>query len=170
MRFAFQLFGLVLTTYLLTSCDNNSQENTTDTSNKTKAFNQRTADSLEQAKPTTSLHDYYFEPNVSTISGTLKVELYYGPPNFGELPETDAKEYSYILYPDKTINVIQTSDSTDFDVTTKGITKFQLAPMGQLSLHPYIDKRIIVTGQFYGKHTGHHHTDVLMTVSKAKKL
>lgn len=170
MRFTLQLFGLVLTTFLLTSCDNNSQVNSTDISNKTKAFNQSTADSLEQVKPTATLQDYYFEPAVSTITGTLKVELYYGPPNFGELPETDAKEYSYILYPDKTINVIQTSDSTDYDVTTKGITKFQLAPMGQLSLHPFVDKRITVVGQFYGKHTGHHHTDVLMSVSKAENL
>jgi hypothetical protein len=169
MRFIKQLFGLALTTYLLTSCDNNSQINSTDTSNMTKSFNQ-TADSIEHVKPTTTLQDYYFEPTVSTISGTLKVELYYGPPNFGESPETDAKEYSYILYPDKTINVIQTSDSIDFDVTTKGIIKFQLAPMGQLLLHLFVDKRITVTGQFFGMHTGHHHTDVLMTVSKAERL
>ncbi len=170
MRLTSLLFGLILTIYLMMSCRNNSQVPLSDTSDTQKVFNQQTKDSVAQIKPASSLQDYYFEPNVSTISGTLKVELYYGLPNFGESPESDAKEYSYILYPDKTINVIQTSDSSDFDVTTNGITKFQLAPMGKLSLHPFVDKRITVTGQFYGKHTGHHHTDVLMTVSKAEKL
>ena len=169
MRFTKQLFGLILTTYLLTSCNNNSQVNSTDTSDK-KNFNQGTADSIAQVKSTGTLQDYYFEPTVSTISGTLKVELYYGPPNYGESPETDTKEYSYILYPDKSTNVIQTSDNISFDETTKGITKFQLAPTDEVSLHSLVNKRIRVTGQFYGAHNGHHHTDVLMFVSKAEKL
>jgi len=153
----------------LESCSNNSEVKSTTTSETEKVFTQRTADSLALLKATANFQDYYFEPSVSTLTGTLRVELYYGPPNFGETPETDAKEYSYILYPEKVINVIQTSESSYFNVTTKDITKFQLAPMEQVSLKPFVDKRITVTGQFYGSHTGYHHTDVLMAVSKAEK-
>jgi len=152
MKFKLQLLALLLPTFLLICCDNNSKENS--------------GKLLNQGK---TLNNYYFAPAVSTLNGTLKVELYYGPPNYGESPETDAKEYAYIFYPDQTINVIQTLKVASFDETTKGITKFQLAPMDELSLHPFIGKRITVTGLFFGKHTGHHHTDVLMRVLKAEK-
>jgi len=117
-----------------------------------------------------SENNYYFEPNISAIIGTLKVEMFYGPPNFGDSPKTDSKEYSYIIHLDTAINVIQTSDSTDFNVTTIGVTKVQLVLLDNLSLYPYLNKRIKVSGQFFGMQTGHHHTDVLMTVSKVEKL
>jgi hypothetical protein len=114
-------------------------------------------------------HNYFFEPDTSTISGTLKVEMYYGPPDFGETPSTDSKEYVYIFYPVDTINVIQqVFDSAGFDVTAKNVIKFQLSPLNNLSLHPYINKKIKITGQFFGALTGHHHTDVLMAVTKAE--
>jgi hypothetical protein len=172
MKFTTPLSGLLF--IFLSSCDNpsgnNSQKNVSDAvdTNKTTAASTPN-DSTTQAT-TKAEHNYFFEPETSVLTGTLTTELYYGPPNFGESPETDAKEYPYIFYPDHTINVIQTSDSSEFDVTTQGITKIQLAPVGGLSLHSLVNKKIQVTGQFYGAHTGHHHTDVLMTVEKAEEL
>ena len=114
---------------------------------------------------------YCFEPSVSVVTGKLKVEMYYGPPNYGESPSTDSKEYSYILYPDSVINVIQKdSNGNSADKTIENVKKFQLAQMGEVKLHPFVNKRIRVTGEFFGAITGHHHTDVLMSVEKAEEL
>ena len=117
-------------------------------------------------------HTYYFEPAVSTVSGKLKVELYYGAPGFGEDTANDAKEYSYIFYPDDTINVLYNKgDDTVLDIPARNVIKFQLAFLSEkLSLHPFMNKHIKITGKFFGAITGHHHTDVLMMVNKVKEL
>lgn len=151
---------------LLTSCENSPEQK----SQKTSVIEQAN-DSTSYVKSASDVKEYR-NASTSTVTGTLKIELYYGAPNYGESPETDAKEYTYILYPDTPINIIYSVDSSEFDVQFKGITKFQLTPLGnigQLSLDPFVNKRITVTGEFFGKHTGHHHTDILMTVSKIKK-
>ncbi len=118
--------------------------------------------------------DYYFEPDTSVLTGKLKVELYYGPPGFGESPETDEKEYCYIFYPVRPINVIQRSKGADvsggFDETVKNITRFQLAPHMPVNLHQFVNKNIKIKGSFYGAQNGHHHTDVLLFVTKAEKI
>jgi hypothetical protein len=116
---------------------------------------------------------YFFEPCISVITGKLKVEMYYGPPNYGETPSTDSKEYSYVFYPDKAIDVIQrdSSNSSNYsDKTTRNVKKFQLAPTGNITLHPYVNKKLKITGEFFGAITGHHHTDVLMSVEKVEQL
>src|SRR5690606_37868318 len=47
--------------------------------------------------------DYW--PAVVELKGELSVETFFGPPNFGEDPETDTKERHWILTLDKPINV-----------------------------------------------------------------
>ena len=65
--------------------------------------------------------EHYFEPNVSIIEGTLITRMYYGPPNYGENPDTDAKQYPFILQLDDPIDVIaqegDTHNSNIFEVT-----------------------------------------------------
>ena len=123
---------------------------------------------------TISEPDYYFEPDTSVLTGNLKVEMYYGPPGFGESPETDEKEYCYIFYPAGPINVVQRSKESDvsggFDETVKNITRFQLAPHLPVNLHPFVNKKIKIKGSFYSAQNGHHHTDVLLFVTKAEKI
>lgn len=120
---------------------------------------------------TTDGPDYFFEPQISVLIGTLKTELNYGPPNYGENPETDEKHNTFIFFPIEPINIIQqktTSAEIGFNVTKDSVIKFQLAPMENIELHPFINKKIKVTGTFYGAHTGHHYTDVLLAVTSAE--
>src|SRR6478736_2094703 len=70
---------------------------------------------------------YKFEPAVSTLTGTLKAEVFYGPPGYGETPKTDKKETAYILHLTKPITVIaDPADEVGLNRTTKNVTKIQL--------------------------------------------
>lgn len=175
MKFLIKLSVLFFCFYFSNGCNNHSKDNmkTNSIDNSTTKIVSSTQITQDANKITTtnSGNNYYFEPDISVIIGTLKVEMFYGPPNFGDSPETDSKEYSYILYPVHTINVIQKSDKEqDFNFTTNDIVKFQLVPISEISLHPLVNKKIKVTGIFFGQHTGHHHTDVLLSVTKVEKI
>ncbi|RZL36403.1 MAG: DUF4431 domain-containing protein [Pedobacter sp.] len=102
---------------------------------------------------------YYYEPNNSILSGTIKDELFWGAPNFGEDTTVDEKEICFILYLDKPINIY--AESTDeINGTLKGINKIQL--VSKRKLDSFKNKNVIVKGQLFAAHNGHHHTDVLL--------
>lgn len=175
MKFLIKLSLLFFCFYFPTGCNNHSEDNMKPNSIDTSIMKIDSATQITQDSNkitiTNSGNNYYFEPDISVVIGTLKVEMFYGPPNFGDSPETDSKEYAYILYPVHTINVIQKSDKKqDFNFTTKDIVKFQLAPISEISLHSLVNKKIKVTGTFFGQHTGHHHTNVLFSVTKVEKI
>lgn len=119
---------------------------------------------------TTNQKDYYYEPTVSIISGTIKTETFFGPPGYGEDPQTDSREVSYILNLDNSINVISKSkEEGDFNSTRYNISKIQLTSTSDVEFTNYKNKFVRLTGTFFGAHTGHHHTDVLMDVKKIKE-
>lgn len=104
-----------------------------------------------------------YEPAVVELEGKLSIKTFFGPPNFGENPETDSKERSWILSLDKPINV-QSKDETDpvLGPSVENVRELQLVlhePRREL-----IGKKVRVKGTLFHAHTGHHHTDVLMDV------
>ncbi len=111
---------------------------------------------------------YYFEPNVSIIEGTLITRMYYGPPNYGENPDTDAKQYPFILQLDDPIDVIaQEGDIHNSNIFE--VTEIQVVPMNKEQtelVEQYINKRITIQGTLFGAIFGGHHTDVLIEVEK----
>ncbi len=105
--------------------------------------------------------DYW--PAIVEVKGKLGVKTFFGPPNFGENPKTDAKERSWILSLDKPINV-RAKDETDpiSGPSVDNVRELQLVlhePRREL-----IGKKVIIKGTLFHAHTGHHHTDVLMDV------
>lgn len=110
--------------------------------------------------------EYYFEPNVSIIEGTLITRLHYGPPNFGEDPANDEEEYPFILLLDDPINVI--AIETDIiNSSISNVSEIQLVLKGSSYIdiaNQYKDKHIKVQGTLFSAFTGHHHTKVLMVV------
>lgn len=124
---------------------------------------------LEQfAGYSSNLSEYYFEPNVSIIEGTLITRLHYGPPNFGEDPENDDEEYPFILLLDDPISVIAKETDT-INSNISDVSEIQLVLRG----NPYVDmakeyknKHIKVQGTLFSAFTGHHHTKVLMVVDE----
>lgn len=112
--------------------------------------------------------EYYFEPNVSIIEGTLITRLHYGPPGYGEDPDNDEHEYPFILQLDDPIKV-NTEDTDMINSSISDVLEVQLVLRGS----PYVDmakqyknKRIKVQGSLFSAFTGHHHTKVLMVVDK----
>ncbi|MCZ7837037.1 DUF4431 domain-containing protein [Atlantibacter hermannii] len=52
------------------------------------------------------------EGDVISLTGTLKQELVYGPPSFGENPESDEKLNYLFLYPDKPLECVVDADTS----------------------------------------------------------
>lgn len=109
--------------------------------------------------------NYHFEPTESVISGTIKIETFFGPPGFGENPETDRRDNSYILNLDNPINVISKDKDDDFNRTTYNVSKIHLTA-SDAKLTNYKNKFVRLTGTFFSADNGNHHTDVLMFVTK----
>ncbi|HZK33265.1 MAG TPA: DUF4431 domain-containing protein, partial [Tissierellaceae bacterium] len=106
-------------------------------------------------------------PSVSTIEGKLITRLQYGPPNYGENPDTDEKIYPFILQLDEPIDVIALED--DIHNSDKfGVTEIQLAPKCEQieELKKYKNKPVKIQGTLFEALVGRHYTDVLISVDE----
>ena len=116
-----------------------------------------------------SVQEYYFEPNISVIEGTLITRMHYGPPGYGENPNTDEKEYPFILQLDNPIKVI-TGEDDNFNSDISHASEIQLVlnpnKVDIESVKQYKNKHIKVKGTLFSAWSGHHHTEVLMDVHK----
>lgn len=124
---------------------------------------------VDRVKKKKSQHkNFHFEPEESTITGTLSTQEFFGPPGYGETPETDTRETAYILTLDETINVLSKEKNSSFNYSRYGVKKVQVTT--ELNLDKLVNKKVKLTGTFFGAHTGHHHTDVLLWVEKAEEV
>lgn len=98
----------------------------------------------------------------STLVGTVAVETFYGPPGYGESPETDSKERQAILHLAKPLCTLASGD----DPAEQDQVKVTLAPMGKLNLRQFVGKMVTVRGSLFHAVTGHHHTKVLVRLTK----
>ena len=116
----------------------------------------------------TDLAYYYFEPSVSTIEGKLITRMYYGPPNYGENPDTDAKQYPFILQLYNPIDVIALEDDS-FNSDKFEVTEIQVVPKNKEEtelIEQYINKDIVIQGTLFEAIFGGHHTDVLIKIDE----
>ncbi|MEI6817885.1 MAG: DUF4431 domain-containing protein [Bacteroidota bacterium] len=106
---------------------------------------------------------YCYEPSISTLTGTLKEEEFFGPPGYGANPNTDSKEKQYILYLDQPINVKPSKKNAEELETKTKVDKITLVIDKKSSSFKHnIGKEIVVKGKLFPAETGHHHTPVLM--------
>ncbi|WP_352420675.1 DUF4431 domain-containing protein [Proteiniborus sp.] len=115
-----------------------------------------------------NLDKYYFEPSISIIEGKLITRMYYGPPNYGENPDTDTKQYPFILQLDNPIDVIAEEDDT-YNSDVFEVTEIQVVPIGKEKtelLDNYIGKRVRIQGTLFEAIFGGHHTNVLIQVEE----
>ncbi len=92
------------------------------------------------------------------LSGTLtNDELFYGPPNYGENPETDEEKYPYMLKLDKPIKAGHVE-----------ITKVQVVPSIKniKVVNNFLNKHVKIEGSLFLSHTGHHYTPILIKVDE----
>ena len=106
--------------------------------------------------------NYKFEPTKSIIYGYLSEEEYSGPPGWGDTPELGSRITATFINFDKTINVIADADNEEeFNGTTYDISKVHLWDF--FDYEKYKNKKVKLTGYFWGAHTGYHRTPVCFT-------
>ena len=110
-----------------------------------------------------------YEPTVVELEGKLTVEMKYGPPNYGENPKTDERVRVPLLLLSQAVNVRGDPKSDLNAESVKGVTRIQLVFKGGTTYRQFTGKKVVVKGTLFRGHTGHHYTDVLMTVLEIRK-
>ena len=111
---------------------------------------------------------FRFEPAVSTISGTLVRKTYAGPPNYEDIKSGDRPETGWYVRLAAPICVTGTPGDEINGEDEGGVDLVQLVLMHDeyKTRSGLVGKRVKVTGTFFRWHTGHHHTPVLLTVTR----
>ncbi|WP_374335619.1 DUF4431 domain-containing protein [Leeia sp.] len=99
-----------------------------------------------------------------TLTGTVTLKTFYGPPNYGESPKTDAREVQAVLVLPKPI-CVAANPQTEEEAET-GQRLITLVPPAGMRFKPYQGKTVVLTGTLFHAITGHHHTPVLMEVTR----
>ena len=106
----------------------------------------------------------------ATLAGDLQAATAYGPPNFGENPETDKKESYIVLAHFSPIDV----RDTDGTVLPNIVRAQLIVPIEQEVLARKVKQlvgagAVRITGKVFPATTGHHHEPIVLIVESAEK-
>jgi len=87
-----------------------------------------------------------------SLHGSVYAEPFFGPPNYGENPDTDSREIAYILKLDKPIRVVM-SDGNLEDCREVQVINYPHIPKGS---------DMVVSGQLDEGVSGHHRRKVIV--------
>jgi hypothetical protein len=123
------------------------------------------------ASPLAADEPLHYEPAVVQVSGVVVVETHYGPPNYGENPESDRVEPALILLLDMPVIVEETpGDTSEWNETHFGVARMQMVDLNDLGLWKLKWQHATIEGTLFSAHTGHHRTDVLIQVSRVVEV
>ncbi|TWB29094.1 hypothetical protein FBZ88_104260 [Nitrospirillum bahiense] len=106
-----------------------------------------------------------YEPAVVTLSGTAVMEDHYGPPNFGETPDRDAK---------LRVPMLMLAEPVDVEAVPgvgrehERLDQMQLVLPSRLSIKAYVNKRVTITGTLSEQLEPGDFTPVLINVQTIK--
>ncbi len=104
-----------------------------------------------------------YEPNISELSGMLKKEKKYGPPNYGETPHEDKLIEVWMIRLDLPINVKGDGNSQTNTETIEGIKEIQLVLPDKIKdVNQFTNQKVKVKGGLFQAVSGHHFTKVLI--------
>jgi hypothetical protein len=111
----------------------------------------------------------HYEPVVVELTGKIVRRTFFGPPNFGEHPESDRRVTQTLLELDRAICVVATpgDDTTENEADQRIVT---LGASGGLDLRRYAGERVAVRGTLFHAQTAWHNTPVLLTVSHITRI
>ena len=112
-----------------------------------------------------------YGPTVS-LTGTLRSQVFAGPPNYESIRRGDRKEAAIILTL-VTPTCTTGNDPAGIDVPETGIREMQLVVMKSAdwkTIRRRMGKRALVTGTLFHAITGHHRSKVLMDVASIAPL
>jgi hypothetical protein len=82
------------------------------------------------------------------IYGIITIENFYGPPGFGETPESDQKIKNFVL-------ILENEPLGDN-------FKMQIINNKTINFEKYIGKKVLVKGKLFSAHTAYHNTPILI--------
>ena len=101
------------------------------------------------------------------LTGKVKLQTFYGPPGYGENPDTDSRERQAILVLSEPICV--EANPNNYEEAEHNQSEVTLVPHNNENLKDYVGKEIKVKGTLYHAHTAHHHTRVLINILHIEK-
>lgn len=112
-----------------------------------------------------------FEPAVSSISGTLERKTYPGPPNYEDVKKGDRAETGWYV---RLADPICVAGKPDDDLNIRDVAGVRLIQLvlvhDEYKTHAQlVGKKVKATGTLFTGHTGHHHTPVLLTVTRLNR-
>jgi len=111
----------------------------------------------------------HYEPTPVVLSGTLVEQTYPGPPNYESVAQGDAAEAGYYLHLRKPVcTQAREEDETSSHARIEWVQivvmdKAQFAPLRQR-----LGKVLRLRGSLFEASTGHHHTEVLLTLKQVE--
>jgi len=109
----------------------------------------------------------HYDGEPVTLTGKVTLQTFYGPPNYGENPDTDSRETQALLVLAKPICV--DANPSNYEEEEKNQVKVTLVPPGGMDLGTYAGKKVTFYGTLFHANTGHHRTPVLLQVNGIKK-
>lgn len=107
----------------------------------------------------------HYEPETVELDGRLTLQSKFGPPNYGEDPKTDEKVRVPVLLLRTPISVLANAGNDYNSTPVYNARQVQLAFITTGITHTdFIGKDVVVSGTLFHAHTGHHYTDVVLSV------
>jgi hypothetical protein len=100
-----------------------------------------------------------------SVSGRLTLQLFAGAPNFESIAKGDSEERTLILELDKPTCL----KDDDFSETSNKIDRAQLYSSTEglrQVIEASVGRKVIITGEGFGSHTGHHHAPLVIDVKQ----
>lgn len=102
------------------------------------------------------------------LTGLVFLRTYYGPPNYGEDPESDALETQMFLALDRPLCVNDQQTPGDPSLPAQDIVT--VVPHRSMRADDLVGRRVTLKGSLFKAQTGHHRTEILIQVSEAPKI
>jgi hypothetical protein len=119
-----------------------------------------------QPAPPTDRGCVRFDPAVIELRGTLTTVTRYGPPNFGENPESDEKlNVPLLTLPDSLLFCAEPGRPADTETVHINQLQLNFAKYGDVPAE-LLGREVLVTGTALLAVSGYHFTPVLLTVSR----
>ena len=103
-----------------------------------------------------------------TLNGKVKLQTFFGPPNYGENPDIDSRETQAILLLENPVCV--EANPKDYEEAEQNQREVTLVPLGKENLKNYEGKQVLIQGTLYHAQTGHHHTPLLIEIKRIENL
>ena len=117
---------------------------------------------------TTILFKDFENTHEITLIGKIELMDYYGPPNYGENPETDKIERYYIFIPFDAI-ILEYNFPNNKDSIL--IREIQIVVEPSVLRDIYKNGEIYeITGNIFLANTGHHHTPILIHLNEINRI